>query len=157
MHILLSNSSVSVNQQHVRLLIPCHETSKSPKLPAQHRDYKPFVAREGLDKKSKRVYQHLYSWLILNCDYTGKIRTISLVRYNSLKFDIHFLGLPWEIFFGVTTDGLLHLKSLKNVKKNAIFFKLFKIFVHWISKLLNVLVDSVFYTTTWEISAIWLS
>ena len=21
-----------------------------------------------------------------------------------VKFDIHFLGLPWEIFFGVITD-----------------------------------------------------
>ena len=33
---------------------------------------------------------------------------------------------------GVTTDDLLHLKPLKNVKKNAIFFKLFrfKVFVH---------------------------
>ena len=33
---------------------------------------------------------------------------------------------------GATTDDLLHLKPLKNVKKNAIFFELFwyKIFVH---------------------------
>ena len=41
-----------------------------------------------------------------------------------VKFDVYFLGLPWEIFFGVTTDHLLHLKPLKNVKKNAILFKL---------------------------------
>ena len=26
-----------------------------------------------------------------------------------VKFDFHFLGLPREIFFGVTTDDLLHL------------------------------------------------
>ena len=26
-----------------------------------------------------------------------------------VKFDIYFLGLPWEIFFSVTTDDLLHL------------------------------------------------
>ena len=26
-----------------------------------------------------------------------------------VKFDIYFLGLPLEIFFGVTTDDLLHL------------------------------------------------
>ena len=34
---------------------------------------------------------------------------------------------------------------MKNVKKNAIFFKLFwyKVFVHWKLKLLNFLVDSV--------------
>ena len=53
-----------------------------------------------------------------------KILKISCVKcYNSVKFDIHFLGLPWEIFFGVTTDDLLlHLKPLKNVRKNAICF-----------------------------------
>ena len=58
------------------------------------------------------------------CDYTGKILKISCVRcYNSVKFDIYFLGLPWEIFFGVTTDDLLlHLKPLKNVRNNAICF-----------------------------------
>ena len=26
-----------------------------------------------------------------------------------VKFDILFLGLPWEIFFGVITDDYLHL------------------------------------------------
>ena len=63
-----------------------------------------------------------------------------------MKFDIHFLGLPWEIFFGVITDDQLHLKPLKDVKKkNAMFFKLFwyKAFVHWKLKLLNFLVESV--------------
>ena len=29
-----------------------------------------------------------------NCDYTGKILKISCVRWNFVKFDIHFLGLP---------------------------------------------------------------
>ena len=28
-----------------------------------------------------------------NCDYTGKILKISCVRCNSVKYDIHFLGL----------------------------------------------------------------
>ena len=62
-----------------------------------------------------------------------------------VKFDIHFLGLPWEIFFGVTMDYLSHLWPLKNVKKNARLFKLFwyKAFVHWKLKLLNFLTDSV--------------
>ena len=41
-----------------------------------------------------------------NCDYTGKILKISCVRCNFVKFDIHFLRLPCEIFFGVTTDDL---------------------------------------------------
>ena len=52
---------------------------------------------------------------------------------NFVKFDIHFLWFSQEIFFGVITDDLLNLSVLKNVKKNAISFKLFwyKIFVHW--------------------------
>ena len=75
--------------------------------------------------------------------YTWHFQNFTCVITILLKFDIHFLGLPWEIFFGVTADDLLHLKPLKNVKKNAIFFKLFwyKVFVHWKSKLLNFLVD----------------
>ena len=44
-----------------------------------------------------------------NCDYTVKIFKISCVRCNSVKFDIHFLGLSLKIFFGVTTDDLLYL------------------------------------------------
>ena len=44
-----------------------------------------------------------------NWDYTGKILKISCVRCNFVKFDIHFLGLPSEFFFGVTTDDSLHL------------------------------------------------
>ena len=70
-----------------------------------------------------------------------------------VKFDIHFLGLPWEIFFGVTTDDLLHLWPLKNVKKNSIFFTLFwyEVFVHWKLKLLNFLVDSEIHFHPWFI------
>ena len=55
-----------------------------------------------------------------------KILKISCVKcYNSVKFDIHFLGLPWEIFFGVTTDHLLH-QALEECKKecNMLYFKL---------------------------------
>ena len=40
-----------------------------------------------------------------NCENTGKILKISYVRCNFVKFDIHFLGLPSGIFFGVTTDN----------------------------------------------------
>ena len=77
--------------------------------------------------------------------YTWNFQNFTCVITILAKFDIHFLWLPWEIFFAVTTDDLLHLKPLKNVKKNAIFFKLFwyKVFVHWKLKLLNSLVDSV--------------
>ena len=39
-----------------------------------------------------------------NCENTGKILKILSVRCNFVKFDIHFLGLPSEIFFGVTID-----------------------------------------------------
>ena len=64
-----------------------------------------------------------------------------------VKCDIHFLRLPREIFFGVTTDDF---KPFKNVNKNAIFFKLFwyKVFVHGKLKLLNFLVDSVLIPLT---------
>ena len=80
--------------------------------------------------------------------YTWNFQNFTCVITILVKFDIHFLGLPWEIFFGVTTDVLLHLKPLKNVKKNSIFFKLFwyKVFVHWKLKLLNFLVDFVLTT-----------
>ena len=40
-------------------------------------------------------------------NYTSKILKMSCVKCNSVKFDIPFLGLPWEILFGVTTDDLL--------------------------------------------------
>ena len=51
----------------------------------------------------------------------------SVYNHNSCEIwhSFIFLGLPWEISFGVTTGDLLHLKPLKNLKKNAIFFKLF--------------------------------
>ena len=39
-----------------------------------------------------------------NCENIGKILKISCVRCNFGKFEIHFLGFPLEIFFGVTTD-----------------------------------------------------
>ena len=39
-----------------------------------------------------------------NCENTGKILKIQCVRCDFVKFDIHFLGLPWEIFFGVISD-----------------------------------------------------
>ena len=40
-----------------------------------------------------------------NCENIGKLLKISCERCNFLKFDIHFLGLPQEIFFGVFTDN----------------------------------------------------
>ena len=77
--------------------------------------------------------------------YTWNFQNFNCVITILVKFEIHFFGLPWEIFFGVTTDDLLHLKPLKNLQKNAIFFKLFwySVFVHWKLKLLNFLVDSM--------------
>ena len=80
-----------------------------------------------------------------NCENTGKILKISCVRCHFVKFDISFLGLTQEIFFGVITDNWLHLKPLKSVKKNAILFKPFwdKVFVHWKLQLLNFLMDFV--------------
>ena len=86
--------------------------------------------------------------------YKRNFRNFTCVITILVKFVIHFLGLPLQIFFGVTTDDLLHLYALKKVKENAIFFKLFryKVFVHWKLKLLNIfLVDSILivkYTVT---------
>ena len=81
-----------------------------------------------------------------NTSYTWNFQNFTCVITILVIFEIHFLGLPCEFFFGVTTDDLLHLELLKNVKKKyAIFFKLFwyRVFVYWKLKLLNFLVDSV--------------
>ena len=32
-------------------------------------------------------------------------RILPVFSQFSVKFDIHFLALPWEIFFGVITDN----------------------------------------------------
>ena len=50
-----------------------------------------------------------FLWEPKNFENTGKILRISCVRCHFVKFDIYFLGLSSEIFFGVTTDELLHL------------------------------------------------
>ena len=47
-----------------------------------------------------------------NCKNTGNILKISCVRCN-VKFDIYFLELLYEIFFGVITDDKLHLEKCK--------------------------------------------
>ena len=45
-----------------------------------------------------------------NCHYTCQVKflKIACVRCNFVKFDFYFLGLPSEIFFGVTKDDLSH-------------------------------------------------
>ena len=43
------------------------------------------------------------------CENTGKILETSRFRCHFVKFDIHFPGLPSEIFFGVITDDKIHL------------------------------------------------
>ena len=40
-----------------------------------------------------------------NCENTSKILKISCVRCHFVKFDIYFLGISQEIFFGVITDN----------------------------------------------------
>ena len=77
--------------------------------------------------------------------YTWNFQNFTFVFTILVEFDIYFLGFPWEIVFGVITDNKLYLKPLKNVKKNAVLFKLFryKVFVHWKLKLLNFLIDSI--------------
>ena len=73
--------------------------------------------------------------------YTWNLQNFSCVFTVLVKFDIYFLGLPWEIVFRLPIISI----ALKNVKKNAILFKLFwyKVFVHWTLKLLNFLMDSL--------------
>ena len=68
-----------------------------------------------------------------------KFQNFTCVITMLVTCDIHFLRLPWEIFFGVTTNDF---KPFKNVNKNAIFFKLFgyKVFVHGKLRSLNFLV-----------------
>ena len=41
--------------------------------------------------------------------YAWNFQNFTCVFTILVKFDIHFLGLPWEIFFGVTTDDFLPL------------------------------------------------
>ena len=41
--------------------------------------------------------------------YTMNVHNFTCVFTILVKFDIQFLGLPWEIFFGVITDDQLHL------------------------------------------------
>ena len=48
-----------------------------------------------------------------NCENTGKMPKISSVRCNFVKFDFHFLGLPSENYFGVTTDDYTLQKCKK--------------------------------------------
>ena len=62
------------------------------------------MCKENFSRKSEKMNDKFHK----NCD-TGKILKISCVGCNFMKFNIHFLGLPTEIFFGVTTDDLLHL------------------------------------------------
>ena len=40
-----------------------------------------------------------------NCEKTSTVLKISCARCHFVKFDIYFLGLPWEIFFGVITHN----------------------------------------------------
>ena len=65
-------------------------------------------AREDMNVKFHRI-----------TSYTWNFQNFTCVITILVKFDIHFLGLPWEIFIAVATDDLLHLKHLKNVKKNV--------------------------------------
>ena len=88
--------------------------------------------------------------------YSWNFQNFTFIFTILVKFDIYFLGLPWEIVFGVITDNKLYLYPLKNVKRNAVLFKLFwyKVFVLWKLKFFNFLMDSVlisfsYWLLTW--------
>ena len=79
--------------------------------------------------------------------YTWNFQNFKCVITILVKFDIHFLGLPWEIFFGVTTDDYFITSSAlgkcKKRMQNSLNYSGVFLFVHWMSRLLNFLVDSV--------------
>ena len=56
--------------------------------------------------------------------YTLNFQNFTCVFTILVKLDIHFLGLPQNIFFGVITDDKLHLEPLKNVKKKRAMYSL---------------------------------
>ena len=68
-----------------------------------------------------------------------------LCFHNSCEIWHSFSRTTMRNFLWCYYRWLIHLKPLKNVKKNAIFFKSFwhKDFVYWKLKLINFLVDSV--------------
>ena len=45
-----------------------------------------------------QVFCHKITW------YTWNFQNFTCIFTILAEFDIHFLGLPWEIFFGVITD-----------------------------------------------------
>jgi len=60
-----------------------------------------------------------------NCVNTGKIGKFLCVTFHFVKFEICFLGFPWEVVFGVITDGKLHPWLSEKVGKNAVCLELF--------------------------------
>ena len=48
--------------------------------------------------------------------YTCNFQNFTYVSTILVKFDIHFLGLPWEKFFGGTRADLLHRLALEKCK-----------------------------------------
>ena len=97
--------------------------------------WKPVILRRGVWIKNGMSPEQKCKWPI----------KVELEHKTLARVTFIFSGSHQKFFFGVSTDDLLYLKPLKNVRKNAICLNLFcyKIFVHWKSKLLNVLVDSV--------------
>ena len=79
--------------------------------------------------------------------YTWNFQNFTCLFTILVKFDIHFLGLPWQIFVVIYYRRLITSLALKKceIKKTAIWPKIFWyiVFVHWKSKLLNFLVDFV--------------
>ena len=74
--------------------------------------------------------------------YTWNLKNFTYVITILVKFDFHFLGIPWEIFFGVTTDDLLITSlALEKCKKECNILQIILVqgFVHWKLKLLNFL------------------
>ena len=100
------------------LLYPDKNTRKTPCFDSTlgKRTYKAFeweakfvwVMRGVLSEETifRICTQRYFTKLHLTHEIFRILPVLSQFLWN---FYIHFLGLPWEIFFGVTTDDLLHL------------------------------------------------
>ena len=78
--------------------------------------------------------------------FTWDFQNFTSVSTILVKFDIHFLWLPWWL---ITSLGLEKWKKeCNNYSLNNYSGTLYKVFVRWELKLLNFLVDSVLKTPT---------
>ena len=100
----------------------------------------------SLNNYSGTLYNYMYKKKI---SFTWDFQNFTSVSTILVKFDIHFLWLPWWL---ITSLGLEKWKKeCNNYSLNNYSGTLYKVFVRWELKLLNFLVDSVLKTPTVKI------